>query len=64
MEGAPQQRIEIVHEFKYLGIPIAHTFSSQVVSETLSSKLYISENELVNKIEQLEQRINYLEKML
>ncbi len=40
MEGAPQQRIEIVHEFKYLGIPIAHTLSSQVVSETLSSKLW------------------------
>jgi hypothetical protein len=40
MEGASQQQLEIVQEFKYLGVPIAHTLSSQVVSETLRARLW------------------------
>jgi hypothetical protein len=40
MEGASQQQLEIVQEFKYLGVPIAHNLSSQVVSETLRARLW------------------------
>jgi hypothetical protein len=40
MQGAQLQQLEIVSEFKYLGIPIFHTLSSHVVSNTLSANLW------------------------
>jgi hypothetical protein len=40
MQGAQPQQLEIVSEFKYLGIPIFHNLSTHVVSETLRAKLW------------------------